>query len=316
MAPLTSLINKLKYLQKEQNSMSLSIEPDKEGYSDRECPNEDCRFPFKVFEEDWVNIFRDDAVFCPACGHKSLSNTFWSSAHIEQVKDQLIEKIRTYITTDAIFSPEFSPLLPLESYRQKIKCEMCSARYAVIGSAFFCPCCGNNSIIKTFYDSINKVEVKLNSIPNFLDKLEADIGKDAAAIISRSLIETCLSDLVVAFQRLSEEFYRVNINPDIKSNVFQRIKEGSDLWLECIGQGYEDWITSAEIKVLNQQFQKRHLLQHKEGIVDQKYLNNSGDNSYVVGQRIVIKERDVIELRSIIEKVIVKLKAILDERKE
>ena len=41
---------------------------------------------------------------------------------------------------------------------------------------------------------------------------------------------------------------------------------------------------------------KRHLLSHTDGIVDQKYIDRSFDKTDSVGQRIVVKEKDVLSL--------------------
>ena len=40
-------------------------------------------------------------------------------------------------------------------------------------------------------------------------------------------------------------------------------------------------------------YQRRHLLAHSEGMVDDRYLQKSQDTAYKAGQRIVIKEKDV-----------------------
>ena len=56
----------------ELDGMKLSVpsaaEPDAEGYIDRQCPAEACEFVFKVDGEDWRDIVRDEAVWCPFCG--------------------------------------------------------------------------------------------------------------------------------------------------------------------------------------------------------------------------------------------------------
>ena len=63
------------------------------------------------------------------------------------------------------------------------------------------------------------------------------------------------------------------------------------------------WVTTEELKDLKVLFQKRHLLLHTDGIVDQRYLDRSGDESYNIGQRIVVKEDDVQYLSNLIEKL-------------
>lgn len=62
-----------KNLQKElerlerMKQISVPIEPDSEGYLDKECPSEPCLFLFKIRGDDWSNIVRDEEVFCPSC---------------------------------------------------------------------------------------------------------------------------------------------------------------------------------------------------------------------------------------------------------
>jgi hypothetical protein len=92
-------------------------------------------------------------------------------------------------------------------------------------------------------------------------------------------------------------------------NVFQRIDDASNLWREATGKGYDDWLTEGELRDLKILFQKRHLLAHTEGIVDQRYLAQTGDTSYHLDQRIVVKEPDVLSLTNLIEKVAAGMKA-------
>ena len=100
------------------------------------------------------------------------------------------------------------PIPSMEEMTLKIQCESCGARSAVIGSAFFCPCCGHNSVERTFDDSLAKVEAKLNNIHIIRQSLIKAELKDEAETTCRSLIETSLSDCVVAFQRYLEEVYK------------------------------------------------------------------------------------------------------------
>ena len=61
---------------------------------------------------------------------------------------------------------------------------------------------------------------------------------------------------------------------------------------------------------MNLLFQRRHLLEHNTGMVDNMYLQKSGDTSYVAGQRLVVREADAYELLSIIKKLAAGLKTL------
>ena len=54
---------------------------------------------------------------------------------------------------------------------------------------------------------------------------------------------------------------------------------------------------------MNVLFQKRHLFEHNNGMVDQQYLDKTGDTEYVVGQRLVMREADTKELIRLLKKL-------------
>ncbi len=202
------------------------------------------------------------------------------------------------------------PISAMEEMALKITCENCGARFAVIGSAFFCPCCGNNSAEQTIDASLNKVEVKLNNLDLIKKTLVEQITKDEAEIIVRSLLESCLGDCVVAFQRYCEEvFTRKFPRIILRQNTFQRLDDGSKIWVAAVGEGYSDWLDAREIDRFSIYFQQRHLFAHKEGIVDATYISKTSDTTYKEGQRIVVKESEAREFLSLIRKLVNSIRA-------
>lgn len=326
------LIRELESLKHRQ--ISVPIKADAEGYLDKECPNKECLFVFKAKEEDWKNLFKDEAVFCPMCGHEAPAKSFFTTEQVEKAREQGIKYVRGRIDAalvegasdfnrrqdrNAFISMSVKvtgthsqhyilPISARKEFERKLQCEVCNANYSVIGSAFFCPCCGNNSVEKTFDESLNKVEIKLNNIPTIRKAIEA-VSKDEAEITCRSLIESGLNDCVVAFQSFCEATFRKELSTEkLAANVFQRIEDGSNLWKKVFQEGYDNWLTTSEFKRLNILFQRRHLLSHLEGLVDNKYLQRANDSTYKLGQRIVVKENDVIELLKLIKKVVAKIR--------
>lgn len=329
-------LKELKKLQ--ETKLYFPVDADPEGYFDRECPSDECKFQFKIFKEDWNNIQNaNQDVYCPLCRHQAGYNSWWTTEQIEEAKSRAISQVRDLLGNAFRRDAEkfnrnqrnnnfvrmnlsvkgFNgnainiPIPAKEAMELKIKCENCGANFCVIGSAFFCPCCGFNSVERTFEDSLNKVRVKLDNIDIIRTSLESASGKDEAEITCRSLVESCLSDIIVAFQRLAEKIYlRIPNVTEPPFNVFQRIDDGSKLWKKVCNQGYENWLNQKELMDLKLLFQKRHLLAHCEGIVDQRYIDKSGDNSYKVGQRIVIKVDDINDLLYLIEKITKELRKI------
>ncbi len=313
-------------------SIRLPVETDADGYIDRECPNEDCMFQFKVLLEDWINLCKDEAVFCPMCGSRSEpADKFLTTEHEKQAEEQAVDYfgaelnhalergarafnrrqpknsfIRMVMKVEG--KKWHKPLVPLKAqdvFRLKIECKECGAHFAVVGSAFFCPCCGHSAAVRVFNDAMAKIEAKVSNLERIREAV-AEVSEDEAAVTCRSFLESGLTDGVVAFQRVCEELYKKhpNAKPNIPVNVFQRLQNGSELWKELIGKGYSDFLSSAELERLRVLFQRRHLLAHREGIVDQKYIDRSSDINYDAGQRIVVKEEDVLNMVSIIKKLV------------
>ena len=331
------LLKELKRLE-QTKSVSIPIETDEKGYADRQCPAENCEFLFKVHEEDWKNIFKDEAVWCPLCRHEAPADQWYSKEQIEHAKKEALAMIQGRINkamrTDArrfnqgqprnsfismsmdveggIKRTYMIPARAAELMQLDITCEKCTSRFAVIGSAYFCPACGHNSVLQTFSDSLRKIRAKKDNVSVVREAITQATGKDEAELTCRSLIESCLSDGVVAFQKYCDGMYELYGKTPM--NTFQRLDQGSDYWKKAIGKGYDNWLSKDELDSLVILFQKRHLLAHNEGIVDSKYIQKANDNTYKEGQRIVVSGKDVDLLISLIEKVSSEIKNTIQNK--
>ena len=139
------------------------------------------------------------------------------------------------------------PAPAAESMQLEIRCEECNSRFAVIGSAFFCPACGHNSVRRTFSDSPRKIRAKKESIEIVRQALAEAGRKDDAELTCRSLIESCIQDGVVAFQKYCDGLYKPFAAQKKQAfNVFQRLRQASELWESAIKKGYADWLSQME----------------------------------------------------------------------
>lgn len=306
--------------------VSVSIAADDEGYLDRECPSSNCLFGFKVYADDWRDKVRDEEVFCAFCGHTADSGKWWTQEQIEHAKKaavaQVEQRIGHAMKRDADRWNRRQPrnsfiritmkvnqrprhiLLPApvaEPMRLKITCPACACRYAVIGSAFFCPACGYNAAELVFGQAIDGIRNALNALPSVR---EAIPDRDTAETTGRLLVENGLQNAVTAFQRYAEALYARHPSAATpRRNAFQNLAEGSDLWQAAFGKRYSDHLDATELAALSRMFQQRHLLTHTQGLVDQDYLARSGDTAYRLGQRLVVREAAVRECLTLIEKL-------------
>jgi uncharacterized Zn finger protein (UPF0148 family) len=311
--------------------ISIDLQLDDDGYLDRLCPNPECAATFKVLFDDWRQKVRDEAVFCPVCRF-STKATDWNTPeqqeyinqaalrHVHQeLNDAFTRNARRFnqsqpkgglIKISMSYRPGPLPILipadASEIMHQRSICEECGCRYSSVGAAFFCPACGYNSAVSTFDSAVDTVCKTLDALPSIRQALIKAANKDAAENSLRLVRENSLVKLVSAFQRFAEGLFdslpnRSLFNP--RPNVFQNLRESSALWRTAVGYGYEDLLSPSELVTLERFFQQRHLLAHKDGVVDQVYINKTGDNRYAVGQRLTIRDDGLQYLTTLLSKV-------------
>ncbi len=303
-------------------SFPVEITSDEKGYFDRQCPNEKCEYVFKIFMEDWEEKVSDEEVFCPMCGHTAPSDRWFTQEQLDAITEIAASFVESYVSNelDKIFGKMArsmqgnkyfqmsynpgkkvsfvnNPIGQQTEWELEITCEKCLAKFSVIGSAYFCPCCGHNAVEHIFNESLDSVEKMIESIEYFHSILEKSYGKDKAESMCRSMMEGTLGDIVSAFQKYAEELYKY-LTPDkkVRVNDFQIIEKGSNLFKVATGMGYDSWLSQNEIEDINMLFQQRHLIEHNNGLIDEIYIKKSGDSSYRVGQRVIIKNQDAIRL--------------------
>lgn len=330
-----NLLRSLKELETTEQ-ISIPIEADSNGYIDKQCPNTDCEFLFKVHEQDARNIIHNDAMWCPMCGHSADSRQWFTIAQVELAKKETVTVVKgrlnqamrddaqhfnssasrgSFVSMSMKVTGGTSrtfavPIAATDTMQLEIQCDECSLRFAVIGSAYFCPACGVNSVERMFEDSLRKIRAKKDNVELVRAAFDAVGKKDDGELTCRSLIETCLQDGVTAFQKYCDKLYEsLPQTAAAPFNAFQRLRQGSDLWRAATNIGYDDLLTADQLALLTVLFQKRHLFAHSEGIVDEKYIKESADNTYKSGQRIGVSGAEVDGLVECLSKLAEGLRA-------
>lgn len=321
------LIRELKRLE-QGVQVPIDLPLDADGYLDRRCPGTPCDFDFKVLFEDWVDKVSDDAAYCPSCGHQASAQAFDTPEQTTYIQDVALAEAQFRIdrglrTSAAEFNrrqprqsfvsirlqvadvPRAVPIstVAAEAMTLRVSCEACGCHFAVIGAAYFCPACGHNSAERVFDQSVAAIRATVAALPEIRSGLS---DRDLASQVSLRLIESAIEDLVTAFQRYGEAAYfqLPQPSPSPKRNTFQRLADASQTWQTAGGDAFESILDSSEMDVLLRYFQQRHVLAHQDGIVDQRYIDHSGDLSYAVGQRLVIREQAVLEFAGVLEKLV------------
>jgi uncharacterized Zn finger protein (UPF0148 family) len=270
----------------------------------KQCPRVECNAFFKVNSEDWKNIVKDEEVFCPFCRNNSKASEYLPNDQTNEVVGSIRKSILNHWNHGYSIAQNITTLNSQEEYELNITCDKCQVRFSVIGTAYFCPSCGFNSVEKSAKESVEKIILKAEKSSIIQNSLEQSLTKDDAAIVVKTIIENSLSDCIGTLQSYSEMKYNNISQTKAPFNAFQNLEIGNRLWVSLKGEGYDNWLTAAELEELTVSIHRRHLLEHKGGIVDKKYIQKSCDKKYIEGDRIVVRPNDIIGLGEIVLKII------------
>lgn len=321
----------------------IDIPIDDNGCLDRECPHRECRAFFKVLFDDWRDKVPDDAAFCPKCGKKDDPTQFntesqnkyiqefaeaFAAEQLNRALSRAARRTKTKRISAGLFDVEMSvsyhagptpvvlPSSAFEVLRQDFQCGSCGCRYSTIGAGYFCPACGHNSADRDFDQTIDTILKVVNSLEEIertiTDKYDIDVG----ANVKQQILEDQIENLVTAFQRTSESLFLELPNAKLFNfniNAFQSLEGGSNLWHRASNKNYQSFLTRSELEELATLFERRHKLSHTEGMVDQRYLDRSGDSAYQVGQRLVVRKIHVERLCELVGRLVYGLREIVAE---
>jgi len=299
------------------NSISISIQADESGFTGRECPQPNCERYFKI---ELGTGLKGEGLrcHCPYCGYVAGQDQFWTKEQIEFAQSVAMRKITDALHKD-LKKMEFDHKpkgafgigislkvnpgrpMPIRHYREKqleteVFCSNCTLHYSVYGVFAFCPDCGH-------HNSRQILEKNLEVVGKMLD-----LAVGAEKELAERLIENALEDCVSAFDGFGRELYRVyneNAADPAKAEKvsFQNLEGAKSTILRTFRVDLSAQVTADEWQSGVRGFQKRHLVAHKMGVVDQDYITKTGDTQAVVGRKIGIRTDEVRGLLQIISKL-------------
>ena len=302
------------------NQLSIPIEPDEHGFTGRECPQSDCEGYFKI--EFGTGLEGEDLpCHCPYCGHTAAHDHFWTKEQVKYIESVVVRKATEAIHKD-LKKMEFThkthgPLgfelslrvkpsspVPIRHYREKqleteVVCSRCTLRYSVYGVFAFCPDCGRHNSLQIFEKSI-EIVAKMVKLAE---------GKEED--VSRALIENALEDCVSVFDGFGRELcsiYAGDMTNQTNRTIVERIRfqnlEGVRSNLRnATGLDMSSHVTADEWHTLVRAFQKRHLIAHRMGVVDEDYLAKVPDGDAVAGRKIRVLPEEVRNVLQLVGKV-------------
>ncbi len=287
------------------NQVNVPMKSDGDGYFGRECPIEECLGYFKV--TPGTGIKGQALCHCPYCGYSGDNNRFWTQEQLEYARSVVIRQVTDALHKDfkamefdhkpsGGFGISFSlkvtqgPRHPIKYYREKelethVVCDNCTLRYAIYGVFGWCPDCGIH----------NSAQILTKNLE--LARKELALAESAEKELADHLIGDALENVVSAF----DGFGRA-ISGERGTEVrFQNLSGARRNVSEKFGFDFADGVTPAEWDFICRTFQKRHLLSHKMGVIDEDYVQKANDPIATVGRKIRVAREEVTASIGIVE---------------
>lgn len=186
------------------------------------------------------------------------------------------------------------PEIVEERVLRTIACPNCGTHYAVYGVSAFCPVCGPRPATDTVLEAIAAGRGAL-ALQDHLPDDQRDAAR-AAGVFDRLAADT-LKNIVSLFEVFArEQFTARATNPTAalqgKGNIFQRLDDTATLFNTHCGIDLPAILGAQVWQDLRETFARRHVLVHRDGIVDQTFLNAVPTSGLANGQRLVISRTD------------------------
>jgi hypothetical protein len=174
------------------------------------------------------------------------------------------------------------PRHPIQYYREKeletnVVCDDCTLRYAIYGVFGWCPDCGVHNSLQILAKNLE------------LAKKELALAESAEKELAEHLIGDALENVVSAFDGFGRE-----ITSKRGSEIrFQNLPGGRRNVQDKFGFDLGDTLTPEQWESVCRIFQKRHLLAHKMGVIDDNYVQKANDQSAIAGRKIRVSNDEV-----------------------
>ncbi|PDW05108.1 hypothetical protein [Candidatus Viridilinea mediisalina] len=290
------------------NQIQITLPTDEQGFIGRECPDVRCEGYFKV--QPGTGLQGNPDCHCPYCGGTAPQDHFYTKAQIEYAKSVALNQITGALIKD-LKTLEFNhkprggfgigvsmkvtgQSHPIRYYREQqleteIVCSQCYLRYTIFGFFAYCPDCRNHNSFQILDKNLELVSKQI-ALAGSVDAELAD-----------HLVGDALENAVAAFDGFGREACRIRAHlvttPAKAENLsFQSLHSARQNLQSLFGFDLSKAISSDDWSFTIGCFQKRHLLAHKMGVVDQAYLNATHDPRAILGRKIIIEAGEVMRL--------------------
>jgi hypothetical protein len=284
-----------------QPSVVAYIQSDNQGMWGRNCPA--CEKYFRT------NHVIADISFCPYCAEPAPSLTFISKAQRTYIAACYDAFARAYLThkSTSLDVAEITDQTPAWHYSEEkqqlhFKCgtKDCGAETDILGRFGFCPRCGRTNARRSFTELVDRMLTRWDEADQKLtDRFErGEVWED--------LTVKSLSEFEALAKHLRRKLLCFPMTPNRRMQLeelnFQRPLQADESLRPWFDVGVLQWtgnpttspraIPQSDMPFITKMIQRRHILMHNGGVVDQDYLELSGDTQARLDERIRIRSNE------------------------
>lgn len=299
------------------NKMRITLPTDENGLTGRQCPAEDCEGYYKIKFGTGVKEEGYDKCFCPYCGYRGTQNQFFTKDQVSHIKSIAVREVEKAIgaeikkwdrnlqqsTRNSFIKLRVnykSSNRPIHYYTEQelethLICDNCGLEYAVFGKFSYCPDCGVDNTLQILRGNLDLIRKLIERAKSEEDQKFQDF-----------LFSNALEDIVSTFDSFGRNCVRLFTKDTNLSGLeisFQNIKKVRARIREIFGFDFMSGLTDEQINQVVKNFQKRHLITHNDGVIDDTYIKVTKDSGAVIGRKIALLSGDIEEMLSSIDAI-------------
>jgi hypothetical protein len=176
----------------------------------------------------------------------------------------------------------------------------CKCQTDILGEYGYCPRCGRSNARNVFFEGADKELTRLEEVRSTgSDRHERQRTWEKMTVDAVSRFEALAKHLRRRLLRLP---MTANRRREIESLNFQQPLNADRLLKQWFDIGMLQWagtptnpkreVPQSDLDFIKVMVQKRHILIHNGGVVDQEYLDKTGDTSVQLDERIRIRSKE------------------------
>ena len=279
------------------NNLNFKISfPTDGGFWGRQCKQ--CNKYFKI-EADKIKV----ELYCPYCGELQPNDNLWTKKQKQQAREIATSVGKRYIEDEfeKMFKnafgnskfikytpgPKTIPRTSVSRHVEKpvdteIACPICKLRFQIYGIFGYCPSCREESL--HIYET--NLQIIIQEINNARDKTR--------------VLRHAYNDVVSTFEGYCKLVAKHN---GLEITNFQNLKSTKELFKKYQLDIYSD-VNENEKVVIKRVFEKRHVYQHAQGEITEKYIQNIPQDRQLLNTKAELSISELTDGIDVLKKIL------------